>query len=79
VIEDLRKIRNGNHIEAIEIAMEVTPHRCSCPLLDSVRQKGNLRFVPQRLSLSNPNCRVGFGTMLAALTALSLAVLGHFF
>jgi hypothetical protein len=34
--------------------------------------------VPQRLSLSNPNCKVGFGTIAAALTALSMALLGHF-
>jgi hypothetical protein len=33
--------------------------------------------VPQRLTLSNPTCRVGFGTIAAALTALSMAVLGH--
>jgi hypothetical protein len=30
------------------------------------------------MSLTNPNCKVGFGTIAAALTALSMAVLGHF-
>ena len=32
-----------------------------------------------RLTFANPTCKVGFGTIAAALAALSLAVLGHFF
>jgi len=35
--------------------------------------------VSTRLTFTNPTCKVGFGTIAAALTALSLAVLGHFF
>jgi len=31
------------------------------------------------MSLSSPSCKVGFGTMTAALTALSMAVLGYMF
>jgi len=34
--------------------------------------------VPQHLSVPNPSFRVGFGTIAAALAALSMAVLGHF-
>jgi hypothetical protein len=29
--------------------------------------------------MSTPTCKVGFGTIAAALAALSMAVLGHFF
>jgi hypothetical protein len=32
-----------------------------------------------RLSASNATCKVGLGTFAAALAALSMAVLGHFF
>jgi hypothetical protein len=35
--------------------------------------------VTQRLSLSSASCKVGAGTIAAALAALSMAVLGHFF
>jgi hypothetical protein len=31
------------------------------------------------MPVTGPSCRVGFGTIAAALTALSMAVLGHFF
>jgi len=31
------------------------------------------------MTLSKPTCRVGFGTIAAALAALSMAVLGHAF
>lgn len=33
--------------------------------------------MQQRISLSNP--KVGFGTIAAALAALSMAVIGHLF
>jgi hypothetical protein len=32
-----------------------------------------------RLSTSTASCKVGIGTFAAALAALSMAVLGHFF
>jgi hypothetical protein len=35
--------------------------------------------VPQQVSLPNQGSKVGFGTIAAALAALSLAVIGHFF
>jgi len=35
--------------------------------------------VTQRLSLSTTSCKIGPGTIAAALAALSMAVLGHFF
>jgi hypothetical protein len=31
------------------------------------------------MTLSGQGCKVGLGTIAAALTALSMAVLGHFF
>jgi hypothetical protein len=31
------------------------------------------------MSIPGQGCKVGFGTIAAALTALSMAVLGHFF
>jgi hypothetical protein len=34
--------------------------------------------VQQRISLSTSPCKVGFGTIAAALAAFSMAVLGHF-
>ena len=49
------------------------------PELDYVCQKGKVTFVPQHVSLPNPGYKVGFGTIAAALAALSMAVLGHFF
>jgi hypothetical protein len=30
------------------------------------------------MTLSNPSCKVGFGTIAAALAAFSMAILGHF-
>jgi hypothetical protein len=38
-----------------------------------------VQFVPQQISLPNQGCKVGLGTIAAALAALSMAVLGHFF
>jgi hypothetical protein len=35
--------------------------------------------VPQQVSLPNQSSKIGFGTIAAALAALSLAVIGHFF
>jgi hypothetical protein len=35
--------------------------------------------VPRQISLPSQGCKVGMGTYAAALAALSLAVLGHFF
>jgi hypothetical protein len=35
--------------------------------------------MPERISLPNQGSKVGFGTIAAALAALSMAVLGHFF
>jgi hypothetical protein len=35
--------------------------------------------VPQQVTIPNPGCKVGLGTIAAALAALSMAVLGHFF
>jgi hypothetical protein len=35
--------------------------------------------VPQQVSLPNHGSKVGFGTIAAALAALSMAVIGHFF
>jgi hypothetical protein len=49
------------------------------PELDYARQREKVTPVPQQLSLSNQGCKVGFGTIAAALAALSMAVLGHFF
>jgi len=36
-------------------------------------------FVPQQVTLPNSSSKVGLGTVVAALAALSMAVLGHFF
>jgi hypothetical protein len=47
--------------------------------LDYGRQRGKVTFVPQHRSLPNQGCKVGFGMIAAALAALSMAVLGHFF
>jgi len=35
--------------------------------------------VSTRLTFSNQACKVGYGTIAAALAAFSMAVLGHFF
>ncbi len=47
--------------------------------LDSSRQRGKVQPVPQPMSMPNQGCKVGIGTIAAALAALSMAVLGHFF
>jgi hypothetical protein len=49
------------------------------PELDYAPQREKVTFVPQHMSLPNQGCKVGFGTIAAALAALSMAVLGHFF
>jgi hypothetical protein len=49
------------------------------PELDYAGQRGKVTSVPQQVSLPNQGYKVGFGTIAAALAALSLAVLGHFF
>jgi hypothetical protein len=33
--------------------------------------------VSQRLTVSSPTCKVGLGTIAAALTAFTMAVAGH--
>jgi hypothetical protein len=53
--------------------------RVEGPELDYVCQRGKVTSVPQRVSLPNQGCKVGFGTIAAALAALSMAVIGHFF
>jgi hypothetical protein len=35
-------------------------------------------LVPQHVSLPNQSHKIGFGTVVAALAALSMAVVGHF-
>jgi len=45
--------------------------------LDWRAERAKVHLVSQRLSLPCP--KVGFGTFAAALAALSMAVLGHFF
>jgi len=35
--------------------------------------------VPSQVSLPDQSTKVGIGTVVAALAALSMAVLGHFF
>jgi hypothetical protein len=47
--------------------------------LDYARQRGKVTAVPHPVSLPNQSYKVGFGTIAAALAALSMAVLGHFF
>jgi hypothetical protein len=59
------------------IARQVKGARSAAQELASRRQKSNLCLVQQRLSLSSN--KVGPGTIAAALAALSMAVLGHFF
>lgn len=49
------------------------------PELDSACQRGKVHLVPQPMSMPNQGCKVGLGTIAAALAALSMAVLGHFF
>ncbi len=67
-------------IQTSEIATQVAPTDTSGPELDSAPERGKVSLVPQRVSpLSASPCRVSLGTMAAALAALSMAVLGHFF
>lgn len=48
--------------------------------LDSGAQRGKVGSVPQQVTVPNQQtCKVSFGTVVAALAALSMAVLGHFF
>jgi hypothetical protein len=49
------------------------------PELDYAPQREKVTSVPPHMSLPNQGCKVGFGTIAAALAALSMAVLGHFF
>ncbi len=63
-----------------EIVKQVTVPDRSGRELDSAPERGKVSLVPQRVSpLSASPCRVSLGTMAAALAALSMAVLGHFF
>ena len=59
--------------------MQIAEIRVLGPELDYVGQRGKVTLVPQQVSLPNQGCKVGFGTIAAALAALSLAVIGHFF
>jgi hypothetical protein len=64
---------------AIVNTRQVAGIRVRGPELDYVGQRGKVTLVPQQVSLPNQGCKVGFGTIAAALAALSLAVIGHFF
>jgi len=59
------------------IARQVKGARSASQELAFGRQRRNLCLVQQRLSLSSN--KIGPGTIAAALAALSMAVLGHFF
>jgi hypothetical protein len=63
----------------LKLLGKVPGTRTKSPELDYARQRGKVTSVPQHVSLSNQGCKVGFGTIAAALAALSMAVLGHFF
>jgi len=52
------------------------PDRTPGGELDLSCRNAKVRLVQPRVSLSNP--KIGFGTIAAALAALSMAVLGHF-
>jgi hypothetical protein len=60
-----------------KIPREVKGARCPPQELAFDPEKRHLCGVQQRLSLSSN--RIGPGTIAAALAALSMAVLGHFF
>jgi hypothetical protein len=60
-----------------EIVHEVKPARSATQELAFPPRKRNLCLVQQRLSLTSN--KIGPGTIAAALAALSMAVLGHFF
>jgi hypothetical protein len=62
---------------ATEIVAEVKPARSTTQELAFPPRKRNLCLVQQRLSLASN--RIGPGTIAAALAALSMAVIGHFF
>jgi hypothetical protein len=59
--------------------MKIVRFRTVDPELDSACQREKVTPVPQPMSLPNQGCKVGLGTIAAALAALSMAVLGHFF
>lgn len=58
--------------------MEVSPFRSPSQELDFVRQRSKFAFVSTRSSIA-ANTKIGPGTIAAALAALSMAVLTHFF
>jgi hypothetical protein len=60
-----------------EIAPKLTLCQTRAQELAFARKKRKLALVTQRLLA--PTCKVGPGTIAAALAALSMAVLGHFF
>ena len=56
------------------------PQIGGCPgNLTPSAKEGKCSHMPERIPLSNQGSKVGFGTIAAALAALSMAVLGHFF
>lgn len=65
-------------IQHNEIAMEVTKSRSASGELDLCCEKEKFSLVQHRMTLTSPACKVGLGTIAAALAALSMAVLGHF-
>lgn len=56
---------------------EVIPSRSPAQELDFACQRRKFGFVSTRLSVDNN--KIGPGTIAAALAALSMAVLAHFF
>lgn len=70
---------DGSNLYQRVMTMKITWNRTICRELDYARQRGKVTFVPQHVSLPNQGCKVGLGTIAAALAALSMAVLGHFF
>jgi hypothetical protein len=56
---------------------KVALHRSRFQELAFATQRGKVDVVSQRLSL--PDTKIGPGTIAAALAALSMAVLAHFF
>jgi hypothetical protein len=60
-----------------EISSKVTLCQTRAQELAFAPKKRKLALVTQRLLA--PTCKVGPGTIAAALAALSMAVLGHFF
>ena len=74
--QGLNDARNSAYLAGI--ASKVNGSRSTFRELAFGWQKGNLALVQQRLSFST-NTKIGPGTIAAALAALSMAVLGHFF